>query len=115
MAVIITCKEKIIFHIRNAIFSSLYSHMLNTIEEKNLNLKQNLNELIERLELGGSGWGTDIAKFIKDKQDAIFFAELVREAILREEKELFGDYITEIKEELWRFYKEILHYAEELP
>lgn len=102
-----------ILHIRSSTFELFYQHLLDIIDEMNIVLNQSLELLVENLYTGCSGFGSDISKFINNKNDLIFFANLVKMAIIKFEKEdLEGR--EAVKEIFWNFHKALLKYAENL-
>lgn len=113
MAVIITCKNKNILHIRNLTFESIYENILIIIQRNKLIINTELQSLIDQLYVAGQGIGCDLAKFLKTYETTLYFAQLLNEAIKMYEQELLvpGD---EIKAELWNFHKEIEAYAQTL-
>jgi coproporphyrinogen III oxidase len=56
------------------------------IEEDSIHLNQQMTELLFKLDTAGYGWGFDLAEYLKTREDAIFFCELVRKTIIRYEE-----------------------------
>lgn len=110
MSVLIKCNTKPILYIRNAIFETIYTNIVDNIENGKLSISSNLESLIEQLSLGCQGLGTDLAKYLKDYDDTLLFAQLVEHAIKKCERD-YPDLLYSTQKSLWNFQKEIEEYA----
>jgi hypothetical protein len=113
MGVKILCDHKEILDVKRSTFEIFYNDLIELIENDNIVLNESLQELMQKLSLGCYGFGIDIADFIKNKNDGLFFADLVKKTIIIFEAKFIDLY--ESKSRLLNFHKEILNYAEELP
>lgn len=105
---------KQILHVRNAIFGFLYESIISLIEEKNLELNNDLDSFITKtLYVGGSGIGCDISDYLKNKNDALAFADLVKQAIEKEQKSEYP-FREDVEKLLWDFHQAIVDYATQL-
>ncbi|GAB4456752.1 MAG: hypothetical protein OHK0036_20510 [Bacteroidia bacterium] len=113
MAVQLFCNKKEILHLQNASFETLYLMIEQFIENKNLKLSQSIQNLMEKLYMGGFGIGTDIAYSIKTELDIFLFATLVKDAILQIMEEM-PRLSKERKIIFWNFYRELIIYGKKL-
>ncbi len=90
MSVIIDYQGKVLLDCTNSIFCGLYWSINDFIEENNIFLNENIIILIQKLELGCGGIGLDIAQFLKNLEDILMFANLVKEGINRFDQEVHG-------------------------
>ena len=113
MGVIIDCNQRAILNLKNSLFRLFYSHIIKIIEDTNIILPISVESLIDKLQMGGYGLGTDIAKYLYNYNDTLIFSRIVREAIETTEKNYPG-LVDPAKISLWNFHKEIEEYAQEL-
>ncbi len=116
MSVPIWCNGKRILKIKNTLFEHLYLGFEKIIEEKNPTLPANVAKLIDKTNLGSyghSGIVSDIADYLKNKNETLLFAQLVKEA-LEIEKEYYLKVPGAMKI-MHNFYEEIMNYANTLP
>lgn len=114
MSVRIFCLKKQILHLRNITFGSLYESITSLIEEKNLELNNGLDSFITTiLYVGGYGVGCDISDYLKNKNDTLIFADLVKQAIEKEQKSEYP-FREDVEKLLWDFHQAIVDYATQL-
>lgn len=94
-------------------FRLLYSHIINIIEEKNLILPISVDSLIDRLEMGGYGLGTDIANYLHNYHDSLIFLQIVKEATEATKKNN-PELVDSASVALGNFHKAIEEYAQTL-
>lgn len=63
---------------------------------------------------GGRAIYVDITDYLKSKKDGLFFANLVKEAIEKEQNSPYS-FREDVEKVLWEFHKAIVDYAQELP
>lgn len=114
MGVKIICQNKEILDIKNAVFAAIYYNVIDYIDDTNQQLSINLENLISQLYAATGGTGLDIADYVKNKNDAMAFANLIKIGI---EKEQSGasPFNSDVEKTLQNFYKSILDYANKLP
>lgn len=81
MATSIYWNKKEIYRSSNAIFNGFYNLMVDLIVIKNIILNENLNELIDNLDLCGSGWNLELADYLHLKEDFQVFISLVKQTL----------------------------------
>ena len=116
MTVPILCQGKLILYTQNRLFDILHNAITYYIEKNDVQISHNIQALLEKTDQGVYGAGgviADIANYLKTKEEALFFAELVRIAI-EKEKEEFARIVTCLQN-MQNFHQEILKYAQELP
>lgn len=113
MSVRIFCNNKEILHWQNSIVDGIYTNIMEEIENSNLNLSANLKETLEHLYLATLGWNFDIADYLKTKEEIVIFADLVKNALEKEQKSKYP-YTPLAEKLLTNFYKEIITYSNEI-
>ncbi len=88
MATMIHWKNKTILQCSNSIAAGLYECILDVIRDQNLFFNTEISELIERLELCGSGWHINLADYIHSKENLKIFIDLVRKGINKQYEEI---------------------------
>lgn len=115
MGVRIYCGGKEILDAKNTIFGSLHDSITSIIEEEELRISSNMEAMLEKMDQRIYGTGAvwaDIANYLKTKEEALFFADLVKRGIEKEHKQY--PFIPPMLEDLWNFHQEILKYGEKL-
>lgn len=110
MSVRLDLQDREILYCKNSIISSLHEIMNEVIEEERVSFNQQMTELLHKLDTAGYGWGFDLADYLKKREDAIFFCELVRKTIIRYE-EYFPTIPPTYRRMLHVFYDELHIYA----
>jgi hypothetical protein len=113
MSLILFLKNKPILHIRSGTFQSLYDQILEIIEIEEIKLSESLQWLIDKLYGATGGASLDFSNYLKTKDDADFFAELIKQGIEKMVK-VFPNLTEESKKRLWNFYSELYNYAQSL-
>lgn len=86
MSVRLDLQDREILYCKNSIISSLNEITNEIIEEERINLNQQMSDLLFKLDIAGYGLGFDLAEYLKKREDAIFFCELVKKTINRYEE-----------------------------
>lgn len=100
---------------QNRSFGWLHRAITEKIEHENLKVSDGITHFLEKTDqdqYGPGGVSADIANYLKTKQEIILFAELVKEAMKKEE--ISFQQIDGALEALDNFHQELLKYAEEL-
>ena len=117
MGINIDCQGKTILDIKNIVFEVLHGRVLLIIEREKIKLSYDLEKLLEKTDqniYGAGGIGLiDIVDYLKTQKDAVFFSQLVKQAIEEEQKSEYP-YRQDIYEYLLIFYHELLKYAKTL-
>lgn len=114
MSVALVCKKKIILRVQNSIFSELHEALLLLSQTEVLRTGY-ITKLLEDTdqEIYGSGAVfADIAEYFKTKNEALVFADLVKQAI-KMKYDYFNRYEGCIAR-LNTFHDEIIKYGNEL-
>lgn len=114
MSVNITCKNKVILHIKNVLFDRLYQNIIEILNKHNLKIPNNIEVMIHEMDQDSFGFGlidVDIADYIKTKSDLLLFADLVKQAAEKESEYSFSEPARAI---LFKFHDELIKYGEEL-
>ena len=115
MGVRIRCDKKEILDVRNAIFAFLHERILEIVEEQELELSDNLQDMLEKMDQNIYGRGcvyVDVADYIKTKRDLEVFTYLVKQGI--ETDTWVMPAAKGPLERLWTFHAELLKYGEKL-
>lgn len=115
MTVIINCREKQILKIRNALFGFFHDAMMKIVEENELELNSSIQELLHEMDQNVYGGGAIYADIthLKNKNDALVFADLVKQAIEKEQKSEYP-FREDVEKLLWDFHQAIVDYAMQL-
>jgi len=113
MGVKIFCNNIEILDVKNSIFTCIYNNMNHHAENLSLELPDNLQQLIIQLYAATHGIGLDIADYLKNKNEVLAFANLVRFAIEKEQASSYP-FNEEAEKALENFYQSIIHYSKEL-
>ena len=114
MGVKIFCQDKEILDIKNAVFTAIYYNMMDYIDNSNQQLSENLEMLISQLYAATGGIGLDVANYLKNKNDAITFANLIKIGIEKEQS-TGSPFNADVEKTLRNFYIAILDYSNRLP
>lgn len=116
MTVPIMCNKNVILYLSNMLFNRLHKAILKIAEKRKVLESSQIALFIEETDQDQYGAGNviaDIADYFKNKQEALLFAEIVKEAI-EETRASFLNNVGSL-EILNNFHQELLNYAQELP
>jgi hypothetical protein len=116
MSIHIYCKGLEILHVKNSILEALHDRITQHIEDRDIKITNALQLVLNKTnqDIYGIGMGcVDLASYLKNKSDAMFFADLVKIAIesLENEKIIIPEAFVNLR----KFHAELLSYAQELP
>ena len=114
MSVRINCNNKEILHWQNSIVDGIYTNIIDEIATSNIELSENLKKVLEHLYLATLGWDFDIADYLKTKEEFLAFANLVKNALDKEQASKYP-YIPLAEKLLIDFCNEVILYANKLP
>jgi hypothetical protein len=100
-----------VLDLQNSSFGTFYEDLLNLLQEKEISISLDLCLLMDELYSGCFGVGLDIAQYLKNKEDTILFASLVKSAIEKQQNSSHP-FDKKIKTRLENFYQSIIIWAD---
>ena len=91
---------------------TFYKGIEEVIEDDEVVLNKNMEEMIDQLWQGQFGIDFDFTEYLKNKEDTMLFASIVKKAIeFLEQKYGIAE---DTAERLYNFHRELISYAEKL-